>query len=84
MTAPQTTIAEFCKALDVVLAENDRLSREIAALKANPANNRKKLGKRDADTIRQMKRAGFTQREIAASFDVNPATVSRIIRGIYH
>lgn len=46
-------------------------------------NNRKKLTKRDALLIRQMKRSGEKQAALAVTFDVNPATISRIVRGIY-
>ncbi|GAB3475445.1 helix-turn-helix domain-containing protein [Amycolatopsis cihanbeyliensis] len=46
-------------------------------------NNRKKLTRREVERIRGL--AGtMSQREIAYAFDINPATVSRLIRGIYH
>ena len=47
-------------------------------------NNRKKLSKRDVVRIREMKRNGCTQADIAECMDVHPATISRTIRGIYH
>ncbi|ASZ75482.1 HTH DNA binding protein [Mycobacterium phage Kimona] len=46
--------------------------------------NRRKLSKQDAEHIRGLIRAGHKQRDIASAYDVNPATVSRIARGIYH
>ncbi|AGM61568.1 helix-turn-helix DNA binding domain protein [Mycobacterium phage Kalnoky] len=63
-----------------VVRENAELKRKLAAQN----DNRKKLSPGEVNTMRLMKRAGFTQAEIAESFDVNPATVSRIVRGIYH
>ena len=47
-------------------------------------NNRKKLTHKEVRTIREMYRDGYTQRELAVIYDVNPATVSRIIRKVYH
>lgn len=46
--------------------------------------NAKKLTQREVSLIRDLHRAGSSQRDIAYSFDVNPATISRIVRGIYH
>ena len=46
--------------------------------------NRKKLTKSEVEEIREMKRNGSTQSVLAEIFDVNPATISRIIRGQYH
>lgn len=44
--------------------------------------NRKKLSAREVEHIRRMSGA-HSQRSIAEAFDVNRATVSRIIRRIY-
>lgn len=46
--------------------------------------NAKKLTRREVAEIREMNRAGFSQATIAEVYDLNPATVSRIIRGIYY
>lgn len=47
--------------------------------------NRKKLSKRDVQIIRDTySRGAFTQRELASMFDVNPATISRTVRGLYN
>ena len=62
---------------DLVIAlkrENDELAH----------SNRKKLGPEEVQGIRTLKRLGWTNKSIAETYDVNPATVSRIIRGIYH
>lgn len=69
--------------------EITRLVNELAAKTVVPAkpavppSNQKKLTKREVARIRELKRNGFTQKQIADIFDCNPATVSRIIRGIY-
>jgi|GEM_PF-4205802 len=46
--------------------------------------NRKKLRPNDVRAIRDLNLSGESNREIADLFGVNPATVSRIVRGIYH
>ena len=66
------------------------LESEVADLrdKANTTGikraNRKKLDRFAASDIRQMHRTGVSQRALADIYDVNPATISRIVRGIYH
>ena len=47
------------------------------------ATNRKKLSASEVRTLRMMHRAGSTQAALADRFSINPATVSRIVRGIY-
>lgn len=47
------------------------------------ATNRKKLSASEVRTLRMMHRSGSTQAELAERFSINPATVSRIVRGIY-
>jgi DNA-binding MarR family transcriptional regulator len=48
-------------------------------------NNQKKLTDREVKEIRNLARTSdLTQREIADCYAVNPATVSRIVRGVYH
>ncbi|CRY79826.1 hypothetical protein SAMN05421776_11734 [Nocardia farcinica] len=60
------------------------LSDENTRLKAK-TDNRKKLSKRDVALIRRFaKTAGVTHQELADSFEVNRATISRIISGEYH
>lgn len=48
------------------------------------ATNRKKLNASEVRTLRKMHRDGSTQAELAERFNVNPATVSRIVRRIYY
>lgn len=46
--------------------------------------NKKKLTSADVRAIRLGHRNGETQLSLAERFGVNPATVSRIVRGLYH
>jgi DNA-binding NarL/FixJ family response regulator len=55
-----------------------------APAKPAPPSNRKKLGKQEVKSIRDLKRIGCSNKEIADVFDVNAATISRIVRGFYH
>lgn len=74
-------------ALEYLRLEIEQLTRENRQLKQRPvrADNRKKLTGREVTEIRRLTRTtGMTQREIAGIYDINPATVSRIVRGIYH
>lgn len=47
--------------------------------------NGRKLDYSDVRRLREMHQSGvYTQRELAESFDLNPATVSRILAGTYY
>ncbi|QBP31065.1 helix-turn-helix DNA-binding domain protein [Mycobacterium phage Refuge] len=46
--------------------------------------NRKKLTAQEVKDIRQAFRGGMKQRDLARNYGVNPATISRTVRGIYH
>lgn len=79
------SIAELVQELNELIAERDELRRRVEELEFVARNeNRPKLTDRDARRIRELERAGYTQSDIASMFDVNKATVSRIVRGIYH
>lgn len=78
------TAVAVVKAIDDLLAENTRLKAQISAGATAKPNNRKKLGKQEVKSIRDLKRIGCSNKEIADVFDVNPGTISRIVRGIYH
>lgn len=74
-----------------LLNTNIELTRTVKELTAQiryaqaKADNRKKLTAVEVAEIRRMYRnTGFSQREIADIYDVNPATISRTVRGIYH
>lgn len=80
------------EALGRLLWENEKLEGTVADLKARLDEhakgahrpNRKKLTKREVETIHQLHRSGAKNVDIAYSFDVNPATISRIVRGLYY
>ena len=46
--------------------------------------NEKKLGSWEVRQIRAEHKRGESQVDIAGTYGVNPATVSRIVRGLYH
>ncbi|WXX09755.1 helix-turn-helix DNA binding domain protein [Mycobacterium phage MS619] len=46
--------------------------------------NRKKLTAADAKDIRNAYYGGAKQKDLARNYGVNPATISRLVRGIYH
>lgn len=50
----------------------------------NRPNNNRKLTEREVREIREHSRMGWKNADLARAFDVNPATISRIIRGQYH
>lgn len=81
-TRPSPTgIVQLITEIQALIDENKELKRQLAE---SQNNNRKKLTFQDAEHIRQLSRQGYTQAEIAAAYDVNPATVSRIVNGVYH
>ncbi|AGY36989.1 HTH/DNA binding domain protein [Mycobacterium phage Fredward] len=49
-----------------------------------PKTNRKKLTAKEVHSIREAARMGRKNVHLAYDYDVNPATISRIVRGIYH
>lgn len=59
-----------------LLRENEKLR--------DASNNGKKLGPGEVRRMRQWHADGWKQSTLADAFDVNPATVSRIVRGLYH
>jgi hypothetical protein len=48
------------------------------------ANPNSSLQKGDKETIFELRARGLTQRQIAAQFQLNQSTVSRILNGIHH
>lgn len=70
-----------------LINENDRLRQQIAAGSTSTAStrtNKPKLSKRDVEMLRSLKRLGASNTELATAYDLNRATVSRIVRGQYH
>lgn len=76
--------------LELVDSYDKAVTEVLAAQSAVPTkalvnDNRKKLAFDDVRRIRTEYRTGrFSQRELADWYNVNPATVSRIVRGQYH
>ncbi|WP_439377874.1 hypothetical protein [Amycolatopsis lexingtonensis] len=83
MTAADT-LTQLVTSATELASEVDRLREENRALK-DKHSNAKKLTAREVQRIRDLwSTSDWTQTAIADAFDVNPATVSRIVRGIYH
>lgn len=81
------SVAEIAQAIDDLLVENAELRRQIAAGSTSSAaarTNKPKLSKRDVEMLRSLKRLGASNTELATAYDLNRATVSRIVRGQYH
>jgi len=47
-------------------------------------SNRPKLSKADANDIRAAYHGGAKQKDLAEKYRVNPATISRIVQGVYY
>ena len=78
-----TRIGELIAELHIEKSRAAKLEEEIEGLRVK-TDNRKKLSARDVFQIRKLHSNGMTQREIAAHYVVNPATVSRVVRGVYY
>lgn len=76
--------AQSLEQLNKMLVErNTALSVEVQRIPSR-VDNSPKLAPSDVRRMRQEHRRGLSQRELADVYDVNPATVSRIVRGKYH
>ncbi|WP_158881911.1 helix-turn-helix domain-containing protein [Amycolatopsis anabasis] len=69
------TASDIQQQVNVVARENRRLKDRYG--------NQKKLTARDVARIRELASANWKQVDIADAFDINPATVSRIVRHKY-
>ena len=80
------SLAAVLADIDSLVKENQVLKQQIADMEWTGAQrpNRPKLSTRDVSNIKDLKRSGYTQADIAEIYDINPATVSRIVRGAYH
>jgi len=76
------TVVKVIKELEALVKERDDLLEELKSLR--DWNNKPKLSSGDVRDIRQACRGGMRQKDLADNYGVNPATVSRIVRGIYH
>lgn len=92
-------IPEMQETLASLVAENDELKAELVSAKAentlvfskllvptgpNRPNNNRKLTSTEVQEIRDAYRGGISQASLADIFDVNRATISRIVRNQYH
>lgn len=67
-----------------LVARNTELSVEVQRIPSR-VDNSPKLTSADVRRMRdEYRRTSMSQRELADVYDVNPATVSRIVRGKYH
>ncbi|BCP02542.1 helix-turn-helix domain-containing protein [Mycobacterium intracellulare] len=92
----QETIAQLTALNDELMQDNDLLREEVrdlshqiglfkaAEVGPNRPNNNRKLTEREVQEIREHSRMGWKNADLARAFDVNPATISRIVRGQYH
>lgn len=92
----QETLAKLVAENNELKADNDLLREEVgdlchqiglfkaAEVGPNRPNNNRKLTEREVQEIREHSRMGWKNADLARAFDVNPATISRIIRGQYH
>lgn len=71
----QRIIGELKAAIEALENENAELRAAV--------DNRKKLTAAEVARMRRWHTEGWSQAELADAFDVNDATISRIVRGIY-
>lgn len=79
-----STLVDVLKEIDELIKERDFWKLKAEALEAMPSDNRPKLSKREVKDIRQAHRNGMSQIDLANNYGVNPATISRTVRGLYH
>jgi len=78
------TIASAIAEIVALIAENEELKARVEELESKPLDNRRKLSDQEVKDIRAAYRNGMPQAALAESYGVNPATISRTVRGIYH
>lgn len=81
---PAQAAQQLVDGIKALVDENEKLRRQIAAGSTSSPSNKPKLSKRDVEMMRSLSRLGASNTELATAYDVNRATVSRIIRGVYH
>jgi hypothetical protein len=78
------TLKQLVTSATELASEVDTLRAEVERLRGN-RSNAKKLSDREVERMRALWATGdWTQAALADAFDVNNATVSRTVRGIYH
>lgn len=83
MTMSDTALRELASAIQWVLAENERLTKELKNARCG-GYNKKKLTPTDVQSIYHLRRQGLSVKEIADIYDVNKSTISRTLKGVYH
>lgn len=81
------TIAKLIGEIDSLLAENAYMRERLKAVESQtgPSRpNRRKLTELEVRDIRAAYRGGMSQSDLANNYGVNPATISRTVRGLYH
>lgn len=82
------TIVKLIREFDALVLENRAMREELdrvgAAANGEQRANRPKLSDLDVQDIRAAYRGGMAQYQLADNYGVNPATISRIVRGLYH
>lgn len=77
-------IDQLVNEIDEIRCENRELRKRLAELSDKPLDNRPKLSEREVRDIRDAHRGGMSQQDLASNYGVNPATISRTVRGLYH
>lgn len=67
-----------------LMDDNRRLRGRVEELESKELDNKRKLSRREVQDIRDAYRGGMRQKDLADAYQVNPATISRTVRGIYH
>jgi len=77
-------LLDFMQEFVAILDERSALRKRVAELEAAPSSNKPKLTERDVKDIREAFRGGVSQKSLSDAYEVNPATISRTVRGFYH
>lgn len=78
------TIVKVVNEFDEMVKELNYLRKRVDELESAPANNRPKLSEYEVKDIREAYKSGMSQVDLANAYGVNPATISRTVRGLYH
>ena len=79
------TIVKIVNEFDELITENRALKDEVERLQLKlETGNRPKLTEFEVKDIRAAYKGGMSQIDLANAYGVNPATISRTVRGLYH
>lgn len=84
MTTMTGVLADFVAELVALTEHNAALKARVEELEQKQHDNQSKLTKHEVQDIRAAYQGGMSQSDLAAAYGVNPATISRTVRGIYH